>query len=215
MTKPLTLSESLYDQIADALAQDGCIILPNFLPDEMTHQLTQYVGDLPKQQFKAAGIGRNDERQLKQQVRNDTTRWLSNDSIAEQNYLAVMEECRHQLNQRLYLGLFDYEAHFAHYAQGNYYQRHIDAFQGQSNRVVTTVFYLNPNWSEEDAGELLIYSPNSDEILQRVLPKFGTMVIFLSDRFPHEVLAAKQDRYSIAGWFRTNNSNSQTIDPLS
>jgi len=27
-------------------------------------------------------------------------------------------------------------------------------------------------------------------------------VIFLSERFPHEVLPAKKKRHSIAGWFR-------------
>jgi len=28
------------------------------------------------------------------------------------------------------------------------------------------------------------------------------MVLFLSDKFPHEVLPSKIDRYSIAGWFK-------------
>jgi len=215
LTHSSLLTDAVYDQIADALADEGCIILPNFLAVEITQQLYQYISQLPAQQFKAAGIGRHDDHQLKTQVRNDNTRWLANDSLAEQAYLSVMEECREQLNRRLFLGLFDYEAHFAHYAEGSYYQRHIDAFKGQSNRLLTTVFYLNPDWSDDKGGELLIYAPNSDEIIHRVSPKFGTMVIFLSDRFPHEVLAAKQDRYSIAGWFRINNSTSHSVDPFS
>jgi len=214
LTNSTPLTEAVYDQIADALAQDGCIILPSFLTDNMTQLLYQHVTSLPGEQFKTAGIGRNDDRLVKQKVRNDQTSWLSTNSSVEQAYLSVMEECRKQLNQRLFLGLFDYEAHFAHYAVGNFYQRHIDAFHGQSNRLVTTVFYLNPNWTDENGGELLIYSPNSDEIVHRISPKFGTMVIFLSERFPHEVLTAKQDRYSIAGWFRTNSSNSLSIDPM-
>jgi len=32
------------------------------------------------------------------------------------------------------------------------------------------------------------------------------LVIFLSEEFPHEVLPANTHRYSIAGWFRVNNS---------
>ena len=207
------LTERVYDQIADALAQDGCIILPDFLPAELTWQLYQHVSNLPTQQFKTAGIGRHNEQQLNHKIRNDKTSWLSNDTLAEQNYLSIMEECRSQLNQRLFMGLFDYEAHFAHYAEGSYYQRHIDAFRGRSNRVVTTVFYLNPDWSSSDGGELLIYDPESNEVIHQVSPDFGTMVIFLSDRFPHEVLTAKHDRYSIAGWFRINSSNSRAIDP--
>jgi len=74
------LTEAVYDQIADTLANEGCIILPNFLPADITQQLYQHVTKLPNEQFKTAGIGRNDDRQLKQQVRNDQTSWLSNDS---------------------------------------------------------------------------------------------------------------------------------------
>jgi SM-20-related protein len=47
----------------------------------------------------------------------------------------------------------------------------------------------------------------------KVLPSFGTIVVFLSEEFPHEVLPAKRDRYSIAGWFRLNNSIDNNIDP--
>jgi SM-20-related protein len=42
--------------------------------------------------------------------------------------------------------------------------------------------------------------------IERVLPNYGKIVIFISDQFPHEVLAAERDRYSIAGWFRTDRS---------
>jgi len=40
-------------------------------------------------------------------------------------------------------------------------------------------------------------------------------VVFESERFPHEVLAAESERYSIAGWFRMNNSMVGTVDPAS
>jgi SM-20-related protein len=46
-----------------------------------------------------------------------------------------------------------------------------------------------------------------------VPPKNGTLVLFLSEEFPHEVLVAKKTRYSIAGWFRINNSIGNQIDP--
>jgi len=169
--------------------------------------LYQHVTQLPKQQFKAAGIGRQANRQLNQQVRNDKIHWLSSKQQCEQAYLNMMNELRQQLNQRLFLGLFDYEAHFAHYAPESYYHRHLDAFKGQSNRILSTVFYLNQHWQQDDGGELIIYSSSDndgDKSLCRVLPELGTMAIFLSEQFPHEVLAAKRDRYSIAGWFQVN-----------
>jgi SM-20-related protein len=62
--------------------------------------------------------------------------------------------------------------------------------------------YLNPDWQMQDGGQLRVYQPNSDDVVATVMPEYGTFVIFLSEDFPHEVLAAHRDRYSIAGWFR-------------
>jgi SM-20-related protein len=39
-----------------------------------------------------------------------------------------------------------------------------------------------------------------------VAPTFGTMIIFLSESFPHEVLRSNATRRSIAGWFRVSGS---------
>jgi SM-20-related protein len=38
------------------------------------------------------------------------------------------------------------------------------------------------------------------------------VVIFLSERIPHEVLPATRDRYSIAGWFRVNATTGGRLD---
>jgi len=123
------------------------------------------------------------------------------------------------LNRRLFLGLFSFESHFAHYAKGDFYKKHKDAFKGEGNRVLSVVVYLNQYWSKQDGGELVIY-PNQqstsaviDDHTVSVTPGFGTVVVFLSEEFPHEVLAAQRDRYSIAGWFRLNCSIDNNIDP--
>jgi SM-20-related protein len=50
-------------------------------------------------------------------------------------------------------------------------------------------------------------------VIEKVVPQMGTLVVFLSERFPHEVLPAHADRYSIAGWFRVNTSINNQIDP--
>lgn len=67
--------------------------------------------------------------------------------------------------------------------------------------MVTTVYYLNDEWGEDDGGELIVYDKNNN-FLQKVIPEANTLVVFMSENFPHEVLAAKKRRYSIAGWFR-------------
>lgn len=38
-------------------------------------------------------------------------------------------------------------------------------------------------------------------------------MLFLSEEFPHEVLPASRERYSIAGWFRVNGNGAGRVDP--
>ncbi|MEO1954055.1 MAG: 2OG-Fe(II) oxygenase, partial [Campylobacterales bacterium] len=78
-----------------------------------------------------------------------------------------------------------------------------DAFKNSKNRVVTTVFYLNDDWKKENGGELIIYD-KYDKYLTKVTPKLNTLVVFMSEEFPHEVLKSNKKRYSIAGWFRVD-----------
>lgn len=152
-----------------------------------------------------AGIGREQQHQLNETIRSDETRWLDPLNPIDQAYLNHMADFRLAMNQRLFLGLFDYEAHYAHYPTGAFYKRHLDAFKGESNRVLTTVMYLNPFWQTHDGGQLQIYDLQDDSLIVSVEPEMGTFVVFLSEQFPHEVLPAKRDRYSIAGWFRVQD----------
>lgn len=153
-----------------------------------------------------AGIGRAGDHAIKSEIRRDKTRWLSRDEEIQARYLDVMEQVRLTVNEALYLGLFSYEAHFAVYEPGAFYKRHMDSFKGARNRVLSTVFYLNEDWKESDGGALAIFDrEDSEDAVELVLPELGTLVIFLSEDIPHEVLPAMRDRYSIAGWFRVND----------
>tara|TARA_R110002049_G_scaffold275438_8_gene453529 strand:- start:978 stop:1925 length:948 start_codon:yes stop_codon:yes gene_type:complete len=201
---PLVVDD-IYDQIADALADKGYYIAPALLPEAMSASLYQRVTQLNTEDFHTAGIGRKQAFQMNQQIRSDETRWLTVDNGIDASYLDWMSTLRTELNQRLYMGLFKYEAHYAHYAPGAYYQRHVDAFKGESNRVLTTLLYLNKNWQTADGGELLIYHPETEEIIEEISPEYGKFIVFLSDQFPHQVLRANRDRYSISGWFHINN----------
>lgn len=193
---------NIYDHIADALAEKGYCILDGLLPAELTQSLHGRVSGLDEDQFQQAGIGREQQFQINQTVRTDETRWLSPSHPVDAAYLQQMSDFRLAINRRLFMGLFDYEAHYAHYAPGAFYKRHVDAFKGQSNRVLTTVLYLNHDWRSDEGGELLIYQPDTDVVIERVCPEHGRFVIFLSEQFPHEVVKSMRDRYSIAGWFR-------------
>ena len=189
-----------YEYIATALTDKGYCILPQILPETLTSALTARVTNLATEQFSTAGIGRNNTLHFNESIRNDETYWLTDDNNIDKQYLDWMKQLRIEINQRLYMGLFKFEAHYAHYRQGAFYKRHLDAFKGKSNRVLSILLYLNKDWQTADAGELLLYDDNNT-LIETVLPTYGKVIIFLSDRFPHEVLKANRNRYSIAGWF--------------
>lgn len=195
-------TESLYDRIADELAENGYCVLPQLLPAELSLALHHRMLNLDQTDLQPAGIGRELDFQLNNNVRRDEIRWLNQTNATDAAYINNMAEFRLAINRRLFMGLFDYESHYAHYAPGAFYKKHMDAFKGQSSRVLTTVLYLNPEWQTTDGGQLIIYAPESDAIITSVTPNFGTFVIFLSEQFPHEVVKAQRDRYSISGWFR-------------
>ena len=199
------ISTPTYDFIADQLAEKGFCILSDVFSTELLNNLHHRVTRIDDDEFQLAGIGRDQQFQLNKRVRLDETRWLSESHSVDQAYLQQMSDFRLAINRRLFMGLFDYEAHYAHYAPGAFYQRHVDAFKGQSNRVLTTVLYLNPHWQADFGGQLHIYQPDSESVLQTVQPELGTFVVFLSEQFPHEVVESQQDRYSIAGWFRVQD----------
>ena len=181
-------------------------MVDNALPEHICQSLYQHVCDLPTSRFKDMGVGRGNAFHIDKNYRSDKSHWLDGRSQAEQDYFAWMEDLRLEVNKQLFMGLFDYEAHFAHYAPKSFYKRHLDAFKGQCNhssRQLTTVYYLNQDWQTDNGGELLMYrGDQSSQSFKRITPEMNRLVVFLSDEFPHEVLAANRDRYSIAGWFR-------------
>jgi len=189
----------LYNQITDALVKDGYIIIENALDPELPRKLQIFAESLSD--FKQAGISGGDDLHLDGMRRRDKIHWLDEDNDVQSQFLEFSSGLKDFLNRELFLGLSYYESHLAIYEEGDFYETHLDAFKDSKNRVVTTVYYLNDEWSETDGGELVVYDED-ENFLAKVAPKANTLVVFMSEKFPHEVLAAKKRRYSIAGWFR-------------
>ncbi|PSV43427.1 MULTISPECIES: 2OG-Fe(II) oxygenase [unclassified Photobacterium] len=197
-----------YDKLIDALFTQGWFVWDDFLAQDEVKALKACIPD----DWSQAGIGRKDEYTTQKSIRSDKIQWLSaemGEPVA--NFLKRMNEIRLEVNRHFFLGLFEYEAHFAKYEHGDFYQKHLDCFRGQENRKLTTVFYLNDDWLPEHGGRLKMYDLDDNE-LATLDPKAGRLVVFLSEFFPHEVLPATQRRFSIAGWFRTNGVTGNQLD---
>lgn len=191
--------------LLEQLTIRGYAVVRGLVPPDLVDSLFVELKSLPRAEFKRAGVGRQQDFQINRFVRSDQICWLNGETPASSAFLAWIETLRQALNRQLLLGLFDYEGHYARYPKGAFYKTHRDAFKGQANRVLSTVLYLNPQWGPADGGELELFDDSGERRLARIAPEYGKLVVFLSEEFPHQVLAARRERYSIAGWFRLRN----------
>ncbi len=207
-------TERSIEKIGAALAECGWWYGPNLVEPVLIEALQHELNQLRQaDQLTRAGIGRDMDFQLDRDIRRDFIFWLNRSSSVQVAFLTLMDELRQALNRELFLGLFEFESHFAHYPPGGFYKRHRDSFRGTANRVVSMVTYLNADWQSGDGGELVLYAEDEVTEIATIEPRAGTLVLFLSEEIPHEVRPASRDRMSIAGWFRLNASINNQIDP--
>ena len=150
--------------------------------------------------FAGARIGAERRAQLRGDIRGDRTCWIAAPLFEEERaLLGDLEQLRLDLNRGGYLGLFDLELHYAWYAPGTGYARHVDQPLGRDQRKVSLVLYLNDAWTPDSGGELRIF--DGDEV-RDIEPIAGRLVCFLTEGREHAVMTTRRDRLSITGWFR-------------
>lgn len=196
------------DKLMENIEKHGWFVWDDFLSAEQVSELRQCIPS----EWKQAKIGRRDDTHQDTRRRTDKIHWMNATMGAPvQDYLDRMAAIQTMMNQRFFMGLFEYESHFSKYEEGDFYEKHYDSFQGSSNRRLTTVFYLNEEWTPEHGGMLKLYDQH-DHRLAEIEPIAGRLVVFLSEEFPHEVCVSQQERYSIAGWFRVNGVKDGVVD---
>lgn len=197
------LSEEFFKTLTDALTGPGYFVFPDFLSSGLVAEVQSEIATLRERGlFQRAAVGRGSETRIEESTRGDGTFWFSLESLSptQAEIAALLSSIKDRLNSELFLGLWDWEGHYAVYPPGAYYTQHLDRFSSDSRRTVSIVFFFNSDWKREDGGALRLV--DRDQQVE-VLPEAGTAVLFMSDRIPHEVLRTSRDRLSFAGWFRT------------
>lgn len=158
--------------------------------------------------FQPASVGKADKKVQDHAIRGDFTLWIEENTksvflIELQEQIDMMLK---MLNQNFYLGLKRFEAHFAVYPPGSEYKKHMDNHKRSNSREITFILYLNDVWKKGDGGELSFFQPdNHDVLLTQIEPNLGTLVLFRSKVFPHQVEKNRNQRLSLTGWFRMDS----------
>ena len=191
------------NQAVEGLAGAGFFWGAGVLEQDFLTNMTSWITALDDEgAFLPAGIGRSDRRHEARIIRGDRIRWLEagDDHTASVAAWALIEQLRQTLNRELFAGLVDFEGHLAIYPPGGFYKKHVDTFRDDDARAITLIVYLNESWSAGDGGKIRIY--HNESRVKDYAPMPGSVMLFDSRRFPHEVLPAAVERRSLTGWYR-------------
>jgi len=204
--EPHPLYESI---IADLMRKDYSVIDHFFDTQTVTLLRDSLLNHFEEDRFKKAGIGNKTNQLVAAGIRGDYILWID-ERIQTQIELVFFRQIYQfikYLNRTCFLGILHHEFHYALYPPGTGYKRHLDTFQNDDKRKLSIAFYLNESdWKASDGGALAMYinKKNGLEEVITILPEAGRMVIFESQKIPHEVLLAQRNRLSITGWLKTN-----------
>lgn len=194
-------------QLADNIHRQGFHLVDDFLDQNSANALRTTAQQLAKShQYQNAKIGGHGQASSNPDIRRDQLHWLDerSDNPAIASYFQAIKSISNTLNQQLFLGLMDFETHFALYPPGAFYKKHIDQFNNKQDRRISCVYYLNKDWQDEFGGQLRLYD-HDDNLLASVMPTANRLICFLSD-LPHEVCETRQIRLSIAGWMKRRSA---------
>ncbi len=192
--------------LVDDIYTQGFHIIDQFLEQAHYQALTEKIHTIYQTGLmNSAKIGQQQQAHQNEAIRKDDILWIDEESQEPsiKAYLKQTQEIAQILNQSLFLGLIQFETHFAAYQPGTFYKKHIDQFSNTKDRKISCVYYLNPNWQEEYGGELNLYD-KENQLMKQVYPQGNRFICFNSE-LPHEVCITHQPRYSIAGWMKSRN----------
>lgn len=199
------------DRLLHDLEHQGWTVSDDIIPAELAHRLLAEGHHRWEEGFfHAAQIGRSLSQQRIAGIRGDTICWLDDTDPhpASIDFRLWFTALQSTLNRYFYLGLKRLECHYARYDSGAGYARHIDQHRDTSDRKISMVLYLNESWQTGDGGELCIYDPATPEReIARIPPLMGRLALFRSDTIPHAVLPCARTRWSLTGWFRTDDDS--------
>lgn len=182
------------------MVEQEVFVTRNFLTAQEVSALSREVDDFYRLGFfKPAGIGK--DAKINNDIRKDEIMWLdpARQTPAQEQLWKKLDNFKKTLNERYYLGLWDFEGHYSVYPVGAFYKKHVDTFKSDDLRTLSFIVYLNENWKSVDGGCLRVHK---DGEYTDVEPRAGTMVCFLSHKLEHEVLESKALRKSFTGWFK-------------
>jgi len=208
------------------LREQGYVVVDDFLSSEswMDALRDDILNLRQKNKFKIAKIGQDSTNTLNEEIRVAETCFIGGDKPELRDVANPVRERLYDILETLRLDLQGGENAnkldpnlseflYAYYPTGGFYRRHRDAVKGSASwlREYSILLYLNEEEYDPDVdgGCLRVHFDSGGDFLpageapifQDVDAYGGTLVIFESNRFPHEVLDTVAERFAVVGWY--------------
>lgn len=196
------------NKLANAIADTGYGVFQDLLSPSIQLDLIQLMAEkVETAELIRAGVGAGSGLKVRGEIRSDSIFWLDSEDLAPTAvaWVKAMDELSEHFRSQLFLPLVSYEGHLARYPADGFYKAHLDRHSNTLSREISIITYLNTDWQENDGGQLRLYTDIALGALGPyidVIPEAGTVVIFLSGSYWHEVMPSRKSRLSLTGWLR-------------
>lgn len=194
--------EESFETLIASFIENNIGIADDFLSEDLCQRLKENMLTLNERSLmETAGVGNDSKMIFDNLIRNDKIYWLDkkHNNEFENAFLDQIDAFVAHLNKTCFTNIKSYEFHYSLYEIGSFYRPHFDQFEDDDKRQFSMVSYLNPNWKNNDGGELQIYQNHNN---QKISPIQGKTIFFKSHDLEHEVLVTNERRFSITGWLK-------------
>jgi SM-20-related protein len=202
------------EETAAGLARGEHVVLDAWLGSTHARALRlEILALMDAQRFRFAGVGAGAAHVVAADVRRDTVCWFDRAGAAVELpgvqmtlFFARVDHLVEHLNGTCFLALTRLECHAACFEAGAFYREHVDAFAGDTGRVISFCYYLNDAWDPAAGGCLRLHGASVVDDVD-VAPILDRLVVFRSAGQRHEVLPTSVQRLSLTGWLSTSTSS--------
>jgi hypothetical protein len=178
----LAYNELKLISFANELEQQNYIHIFDNIYDQKTQKdIASYFRNEIKWTFTGAGVNQNKWRKFNYTVKTKKNKYINELNTHAKNILNKLNIYPFLKEQRVYASAYTY---------GTIHEIHSDYLN--KNTGITFMFYLNDQWSVENAGETVFYDDSHYDIIKSIIPKPARAIVF-DGNIPHDARSSARN----------------------
>ena len=175
-----------YDELklisfANELEQQNYIhIFDNVYDLQTQKDIASYFRNSVKWTYTGSGINQNKWRKFNHEIKSKKNKYINTLNVCAEDILKKLNVYSFLKEDRIYASAYTY---------GTVHEIHPDYLY--KNTGITLMYYLNDQWSIENAGETVFYDNLRYDIIKSILPKPARAIVF-EGNIPHDARSSSR-----------------------